>query len=50
MRSDLLVAVAIALYLGVVVTLALGLLVSPWIAAAQAVVIGSLLSYAWLTK
>jgi hypothetical protein len=37
------------MYFGVVVTLALGLRVSPWIAVGQAVIIGPMLRFAWPT-
>jgi hypothetical protein len=50
MRDDFLSAAGIALYLGVVVTLALAIGVSPWIAAIQAATIAPLLAFAWLTK
>jgi hypothetical protein len=50
MRDDLWIAAGFALYLGFVVTLTLGVFVSPWIAAVQAVVIGSMLGFAWFTK
>jgi hypothetical protein len=50
MQNDWWTAASIALYFGVVVTLSLALLVSPWIAALQAVIIGPMLLFAWLTK
>ena len=39
-----------AVYVGIVVTLLVGLLASPWIAVGQALVVGSMLCFAWLTK
>jgi hypothetical protein len=50
MRNELWTAAGIAVYLGLVVTLALGLFVSPLIAAIQAAIIGPMLCFAWLTK
>ena len=43
-------AIGIALYLGIVVTMALAMFVSPLIAAIQAAIIAPLLAFAWLTK
>lgn len=50
MRHDLWSAAGVALYLGFVVTLALGVFVSPWVAVIQAAIIGPMLCFAWLTK
>ena len=50
MRNDWWSTAGVAVYLGIVVTVLVGLFASPWIAAGQALVVGSMLCFAWLTK